>query len=479
MKKKHVPVSQIIEMAKIYSRPSPGGLTMMISWPKVTTALNQRHKTKWSLDYYRDHWLKETDPERWQDRRDANKRAARESYNKKYSRDPIEPYVLQENLREDIIDDLRQLKFALPTEKYDEPIVNETYSKRLDGTTTRTKNICLGTNDIDDDRAVMTAFGLDPDKWVVLEMTNSRRNQSKDPDKYWYNCRIRTKPMPVTPLSPELILERIKEICPVREPVNIIQYDGYKAVEIVIPDVHTGAFSWQPESGEMYDYAIIRKKFNDMIGHAKAIIEQEHINKLYLCFLGDFLHIDNSAGTTAGGTSVDHDGRFKKMVDVGFEIVLHVLDEFSAVPDVEVHWVEGNHSRDAEYVLFDALPLIYRNRSNFKFNISRTTRTAFLFGKNLVGLIHGDMPQKQKFNWIQLEYPTWWSESKYREIHEGHTHKEGKEVDVASGITLRTCMTPKNTDKYEYVNGWLKTPHGFMAFVWDAEYGLESIRYFR
>lgn len=352
---------------------------------------------------------------------------------------------------------------------------------RSDGTTLSERKLMMSETDMKDPRFVLKAHGFDPDKFKLVSARNNFwiTSTKEKGELNNYQSRIVVEPIK----NDEITIEQLKEIAltfKYKHPaVHFVQREGKLALEVDFADLHIGSMSWAEESGEDNDYKITEGKIHEIVEQIKIIKKLHPIIKVYICFLGDFLHVDNEAGTTTAGTNVNVDGRPKKMIQVAYRIAIYIISELSSEVESEVHWIEGNHSRMAEYTLFYSLPIIFSEWSNVKFNISAKRRTAFLYGVNLIGLIHGDMPNKQKGYWLQQEHREKWALASNVEIHEGHTHQEGKETNVIGGITIRTNMTPKNVDGYEYSHGWIGTPKGVTAYLWDFDKGLNSTHYFR
>lgn len=247
------------------------------------------------------------------------------------------------------------------------------------------------------------------------------------------------------------------------------------ALEIDFADIHVGSLSWHGEVGDDYDYKIAFEKIKRQVEKASSILHKEPIEKLYICFLGDFLHIDTDAGTTTKGTKVDIDSRPKKIVSKALEMLQYIIENLAMV-ETEVIWIEGNHSRLVEYTLFQALPLIYDHAKHIKFDVCPKMRKAFVYGDNLIGLHHGDMNKEMMFGWLQLEYRKEWGKVKYAETHSGHIHQE--KVQEKYGIINRTNPTSKALDLYEYQNGWISNK-ATLAYLWSKTDALQAQYYLR
>lgn len=342
------------------------------------------------------------------------------------------------------------------------------------------RRIMLSETDMKDPDFVIKAHGYDPNKWIIMSATNNLwdANNGKLGLAHLYQSKIKVRPRDPGELTRSEILEIVAEFRPMSSPVRLrpIQNSPDKlALEIDLADLHIGSLSWHLEVGENNDYKIAMAKLDGIVDQAILLCDQYPIEKIILCFLGDFFHIDTEAMTTVKGTKVDFDSRPKKMIMKGLESILRIIDALMFVP-MEIYWIEGNHSKNVEFAVFNSLPYIYSKAKHIKFDVSPRERKAFVYGSNLVGLHHGEIGKEARFTWLQNEFRKEWGECTYAETHSGHLHHEA--VDEKGGIISRTNPSPKPVDKYEYGEGYVSNKV-VLAYVWHKDQHLKSVHYLR
>lgn len=351
-----------------------------------------------------------------------------------------------------------------------------------DGTTISERKIQMSEKDMKNPEFVLKAHGFDP---IEFELVSARNNfwtghSSEQGEVINYQSKITVRPkIDRNELTREDIMRLIADFKPVASDLKVKPILDTKseklALEIDFSDTHIGSLSWHEEVGEDNDYKIAFAKIYEQVAKAKEIIDLYPIEKIYLVFLGDFLHVDTEAGTTTKGTVVDIDSRPKKMVKKGLEILMYIIDNL-AIANTEVIWIEGNHSRLVEYTLFQSLPYIYKNVKHIKFDVRPIIRKAFFYKGNLVGLHHGEMKKDQQFNWLQVEHREMWGIANYVEQHSGHIHQE--KVTEKGGIIQRSNPTSKIQDLYEFENGW-KSYKAVVAYLWSEKDNLKAQFYLR
>lgn len=351
---------------------------------------------------------------------------------------------------------------------------------KQDGTQISERRILMSETDSKSPEFCLIAHGFDPKLWEVVSVKNNFWDSAFGEGEIntLYQSKLIVKPKSYDrELSKEDILELVKNIKPLQNNFKLSKNNDKEelALEIDFADIHVGSLSWHEEVGEDNDYKITFATIKRQVEQARKVIELYNVNKVYICFLGDFLQCDNMEGTTAKGTVVDTDSRAKKMVQKGMEIAMYIIENL-AIAETEVIWIEGNHSRLVEYTLFQSLPYIYQDVHHIKFDVSPRIRKAFMYGGNLVGLHHGEMKKDQLFGWIQNEFRELWGKAEYVEQHSGHIHQEM--VLEKGGIINRSNPTSKIQDYYEYENGW-KSEKASIAYLWTLHNKLKGQFYLR
>jgi hypothetical protein len=322
-----------------------------------------------------------------------------------------------------------------------------------DGTQTSERMLALSESDMKNPTSLMKAHGYNPNEFELLSATNNFWGNEQ------YQSKIKVKPLKS---SKDFTLEDVKQLLSVikedkfEHGFKLIELDATEqtyALEIDWADIHIGSLSWDREVGVNNDYKIAFGDVKRVVAKIKKLLETRKIEKIIHCFLGDFLHIDTDGMTTTHGTDVDFDTRPTKMVIVGFKVVQYIINETCCVPML-VKWVGGNHSKLVEFTMFWGLGLLYADVKHIEFDVEPTTRKIFTYGKNLIGLHHGDVISKtEQDTWLQNDYRVEWANCNYAEIHSGHLHQEIL-FSEKGGITKRTNPTLKKIDKYEYDHAW-------------------------
>ena len=342
-----------------------------------------------------------------------------------------------------------------------------------DGTQTSERMLALSESDMKNPISLMLAHGYNPDLFELLSATNNFWGNQQ------YQSKIKVKPKTsFSELSREDIVCLVKDIKPIEYEFKLkpLFDEGEElALEINFSDLHIGMLSWGKEVGEDYDYKIAFDNIRRVLEKIERKIYNLPVTKVYLCFLGDFLHIDTEEGTTTKGTKVDTDSRPKLMIIRGNEIVMEIIERL-AIVDTEVKWVEGNHSRNIEFAVFNSQPFIFKNYKHIKFDVTPIERKFFVFGENLIGLEHGEINKQNEFNWLQIEARTEWGLTSYAEQHSGHIHHES--VKTKGGIVKRSNPAFTGVSKYEFHEGY----HSFsrvVGYLWHKEDNLLEQYYFK
>lgn len=311
---------------------------------------------------------------------------------------------------------------------------------------------------------VLQAFGYDPSKWAIINCTSNLWSvDGKDKRLNNYQFKVKVKPKTTKDLIPsdfKAILDgfKVKKV----DLPKPTQNNSKTALEVDFTDMHIGS--------EFQNLQYINQKIADI----KNEIENKKVERVQLCFLGDILHADNANETTAKGTQLKLKSTAYEMVRSGLHIITNIIREL-AIVDTEVYWVQGNHSRLAEFMLFQIVEKEFKD-THIRFYNDESLRKAFLFGKNLIGLTHGDIPRKNMDSWLMYEFPELWGQARYWEIHSGHLHEEA--VKSHGSMKIRTLPTVKATDEYENSLGYRNDFTKIQTFLWHKTEGLKQISYF-
>jgi len=406
------------------------------------------------------------------------KDACRKAFNRYIIRkdSEVEPFVLDS--------EYESIKLDKPKHKQVEPISIE---RKQDGTLISERKVILSETDMKDDRCVLLAHGFDPDKYDVISIKNKLSvwdNGNKEGTELQsYQSSLTVKP------------KQEKKECDLADVLNAVskinsgflkrdfkiietKNEDKLCLEVTWPDLHIGSLSWSGQVGQNNDYKIAFGSIKRVCSQIVELLKTGKYEKIVNAFLGDGFHVDTNELTTAGRTQVDTDSRPEKMILMGEEMFMYIIDQTCILEDCENIWVGGNHSKLIEFAVFSMLPFVYRENKHIKFDVTPKDRKIMVYGKVLVGLLHGDEIEKSERDvWLQRDFKKEWSDSEYAEIHCGHFHQE-QLFKEKGGIVQRTNPTLKIQDKYEYDHGWYSNKV-ILAYSWNKETGLQEVFYLR
>lgn len=205
-------------------------------------------------------------------------------------------------------------------------------------------------------------------------------------------------------------------------------------------DPHIGMFAWGAETGANHDVKIAERDLYTAVDHLVQLAP--HAKRALIVSVGDFFHADNRGNTTTGGTPVDSDGRWPKVLAAGIRLMRRVIDRaLEKHEQVTVICEIGNHDWHTSIVLATCLAQFYEREPRVTIDTSPAKFHWYRFGANLIGTTHGDTVKLDELGGVMAcDRPHDWGETKHRYWLTGHIHhttvKELKGCIVESFRTL-------------------------------------------
>ena len=227
--------------------------------------------------------------------------------------------------------------------------------------------------------------------------------------------------------------------------------DKAKDLAVVVPmgDPHVGLYTWAAEAEADFDCKIAEELLVSAVEHLVDI--SPDAEEFFLINLGDFFHSDNVDNETAhSGHRLDVDGRWAKVQEIGFWIMIRCIDRALAkYPKVTIHNAIGNHDEHTSQALSATLSAWYRNEPRVSVIKCPSKFWYHQWGKCLIGVHHG---HTTKFPAMPLtvaaHVPQMWGETHFRYCYMGHKHhNEKKEFP---GITVEQFRTLAPKDAWHW-----------------------------
>lgn len=230
---------------------------------------------------------------------------------------------------------------------------------------------------------------------------------------------------------------------PVTTPPTITQPMEDLMSIYTLGDAHIGMLAWAPESGEDNDLQISEAR------HIKAmemlVAQSQPTAEAFIIDVGDFFHSDNSDNrTAASGHSLDVDGRYAKVLEVGLFLTTKLID-LALTKHSVVRWRSaiGNHNEHSALMMNQFIKAYYRNEPRVIVHDSPSTFMYHKFGKNLIGVTHGNKAKAEKLGEIMaVDAKEHWSDTDYHYWYTGHVHHQSiKEFPSCVVETFRTLAS--------------------------------------
>ncbi len=251
-----------------------------------------------------------------------------------------------------------------------------------------------------------------------------------------------------------------------------------------IADPHFGRYAWRETAKHDYDLRIAADRVRGWATELLEIGDEYGPGRRTIAFLGDLFHYDTPAGTTTSGTPLDRDGRLQKMIQVGCDVLLEVIERSAESAATDIVIVPGNHDTTLTWAFQRIALERFRNDGRVGVSNRYTFRQYLHHGKTLLGFTHGNKAKKDLPQLMSLESPTEWGRCPYREWHTAHLHhsaaKAGKviaEDGIATihGVVVRTAPAACGNDDWHYENGFVGARRSMETFLYAKEGGLAAM----
>lgn len=255
------------------------------------------------------------------------------------------------------------------------------------------------------------------------------------------------------------------------EPPSQAKNKGRLACHL-IGDHHLNMYAWAPETGG--DDWNIEKAQTALISAVDKLVQAtSDADVAALINLGDFMHANTSANTTAKGTPVDVSATMGKTIRVAgnlFQVLVNRLLENHN--EVWLINVRGNHDPDAALWLNEMMNLYYQDEPRVKVFDNFNKWIHFTWGSNLVVLHHGDKMSPQKlYEAVTRDYAPEWGQTKHRFAWHGHIHH--KRAEERGGLLIEAWSVLCPQDFWHAASGY-GAARSMTCVVLDKETGEHS-----
>lgn len=234
-------------------------------------------------------------------------------------------------------------------------------------------------------------------------------------------------------------------------------------------DPHIGMYAWSEETGQDFDLDIAKRNLIGATGHlVNCCPPAEHA---LVVNVGDFFHADNIENRTLrSGHALDVDTRWAKVLRVGIRTMRSCI-EHALTRHKYVHVINeiGNHDDHSSQMLTITLAMFYEGNKRVTFDESPARFHYYRFGKNLIGVTHGDGTKMDALGELMAtDRPQDWGDTEFRYWYTGHIHHR-KALELR-GCIVESFRTLAARDAWTAGKGY-RSGRDMTAIVLDKEYG--------
>lgn len=243
-------------------------------------------------------------------------------------------------------------------------------------------------------------------------------------------------------------------------------------LEIGLPDHHFGQLSWGEETGAgNYDVKIAKDIFNRAFYALLDRVKEHRFERILFVLGNDLLNSDNLENQTTFGTTQTTDGRYQKTFSTVRDLTIDGIETLRSIAPVKVLMVPGNHDRLSVWHLGDSLECWFHGYKDVEIDNKPLYRKYFRFGNVMLMFTHGDKSARTGLPLLMAtEQSEMFGQTKYREIHTGHTHRS--EMKETNGVRVRVLPSLCHPDDWHYDNGFVGNIRSAEAYVWNKDEGL-------
>ncbi|MEI8285705.1 MAG: hypothetical protein WCG15_00250 [Actinomycetes bacterium] len=292
--------------------------------------------------------------------------------------------------------------------------------------------------------------------------------------------RLKPKGGPTTIECVEAMIDAAKkELRRIPKKVHPKRRDGLWQV-LVVADCHFGKYAWgRTTGGDDYDIDRAERLVGNAGRELLAVGEAHKPTRRTIAFLGDLFHYDTPTGTTTSGTPLERDGRLQKMIQVGCDTLLAIVERSAETVPTDVVIVNGNHDEVLTWTFQRILLERFRNDKRVTVKPDFTGRQYLAEGKTLLGFAHGHKAKRKLPQIMALEAAHQWSACPYREWHTGHFHSQAAEwqrpIETLDGVIVRTAPALCPPDDWHSVNGFIGARQAMETFLYQPDGGLTAM----
>lgn len=265
----------------------------------------------------------------------------------------------------------------------------------------------------------------------------------------------------------ETLIKDLQEFSPKVELKHDTSSREGHMLEIAIPDFHIGRIGIEQA----------REQFLAALQHLLTeAVYRYNVTRIVFPVGNDWLNTDNLDYATTRGTKQFDVSPWYETFRYGWRILVEAINLASEIAPVDVIVVQGNHDKSKMFYIGDVLMAYFANDFNVSVDNSFNPFKFYRFGNSLIMYEHGELKPSDYPLILADERKKDWAETKFREVHLGHFHKE-MTLDEYRGVKVRFLPSLSSESLWEKEKGYNHTKQA-QALLWSPENGLRTTFYY-
>ncbi len=260
------------------------------------------------------------------------------------------------------------------------------------------------------------------------------------------------------------IVELLESYSPKVE-ADYAQVQDAVTYEVSLPDIHYGKYTGQTLDQAEEEYMNTVK---ELMNKAKGL----NIERILLPIGNDGMNSEGYSRATTKGTPQQDSAEWQETF-VGYcNLMVRAITYLAKSAPVDVVVVQGNHDYERMFYAGEFLRAFFLNDDRVIIDNGYDSRKYYKYGVNLIMFTHGDKEKPAEMPLIMAtEQPLLFAQTKFREVHCGHMHKEM--VNEYRGIKVRFIPSICANDAWHKMMGYEAKRTG-QAHIWSKERGYEG-----
>lgn len=258
----------------------------------------------------------------------------------------------------------------------------------------------------------------------------------------------------------------ISEIKKVKPNYRALKRDEKKnpvLLEISLPDAHYG-------KGDPKE---VEQRYFDSLQSLMSKVSGYEVERILLVVGNDGMNSEGMRRTTTKGTPQNDNGEWHELFRGFCIMTIRAIEYLRQFAPVDVIVVYGNHDYERTFYAGEVISAYFSSSSDITIDNNADDRKYYKYGQCMLMLTHGEKerPADMAMN-MPLEQPEMFAQTKHREVHCGHFHKE-MVLDEYKSIKVRFIPSICTQDEWHAKQGY-NHYRTAQAFIWDANSGLDG-----